>query len=280
MPVTDQARTLLRLVRESGAALRAMRRNTVKHRPAPPASGLVLDVGAGQEAHPRADVVVDKYVADDFERGAGLDVSKALVVADGHALPFADGAFDYAIAAHVVEHATDPVRFAAELSRVADAGFVQVPSRESELTFGWRFHPWLVDLDEDGTLVFHPRGAAEAPLGPFFHRIFTESTMLGVWFGANRDTWHHTLHWTGSFRVAVNGQSRAPESATLDIERTLDVLGRAGAHGPQGAVRMLLRCPADGGTLDESRGRLVCAGCGRSYPVAGSVPVLLSEAAV
>jgi hypothetical protein len=278
MPASDQARTLFRLIRESTGALLAMRRNTVKHRPAPPASGLVLDVGAGQEAHPRADVVVDKYVVDDFERGAGLDLTKALVVADGHALPFADGAFRYAIAAHVVEHATDPVRFAAELSRVADAGFVQVPSRESELTFGWRFHPWLVDL-EDGTLVFHPRGDAEAPLGPFFHRVFTESTMLGVWFGANRDTWHHTLHWTGSLSVAVAGESRAPETATLDVEHTVAVLADAGAHGPGDAARALLRCPVDAGMLEESADRLVCASCSRSYPVAGGVPVLLAEAA-
>ena len=278
MPASDQARTLLRLARESVASLRAMRRNTVKHRPAPPASGMVLDVGAGQEAHPRSDVIVDKYVADDFERGAGLDLTKALVVADGHDLPFADGAFTYAIAAHVVEHATDPLRFAAELSRVAEAGFVQVPSRESELTFGWRFHPWLVDL-KDGTLEFHPRGDAEAPLGPFFHRAFTESTMLGVWFGAHRDIWHHTVHWKGSFSVAVNGDSRAPETAQLDVERTLDVLRRAGARGPEGAIRTLLRCPADGGRLEETAARLVCADCGRSYPLVGTVPVLLAESA-
>jgi uncharacterized protein YbaR (Trm112 family) len=278
MPVQDQARTVYRLARESAASLRALRRNTVKHRPAPPASGLVLDVGAGQEAHPRADVIVDKYVVDDFERGNVLDLSKALVVADGHALPFADDAFAYAIAAHVVEHATDPVRFAAELSRVAEAGFVQVPSRESELTFGWRFHPWLVDMT-DGTLVFNPRGDAEAPLGPFFHRVFAESSMLGVWFGANRDIWHHTVHWTGSFAVTVNGDSRAPETATLDVERTLDALPLTGAHGPDGHVRELLRCPADGGRLDEVAGRLVCAGCDRSYPLVGTVPVLLAEAA-
>ena len=98
----------------------------------------MLDVGAGHAAHPRADVVVDKYVADDFERGAALDLGKPLIVADGHALPFADGAFAYVIASHVLEHATDPVRFARELTRVGRRGIRPGPEpRESELTFGW-----------------------------------------------------------------------------------------------------------------------------------------------
>ena len=278
MPAADQARTLLRLSRELAGSVRAIRRNAVRHRPAPPASGLVLDVGAGHAAHPRADLVVDKYVADDFERAAALDLRKPLIVADGHALPLADAAFDYVIASHVLEHAIDPVRFAGELARVGAAGFVQVPSREAELTFGWPFHPWLIDL-EQGTLVFHPRGDAGAPLGALFHESFAHSMLFRMWFAANRDTWHHTRHWTGSFPVRVDGPSRAPETATLDVARTVETLPRIGAFGPQGVLREALRCPADGGRLRGESGRLVCEGCGRAYPLAGGVPVLLAEAA-
>lgn len=279
MPVTDQARTACGLVRELGGSLLALRRNTIRHSPAPPADGLVLDVGSGQAAHPRADIVLDKYVADDFERGSALDLHKPLVVGDAHALPFAEQAFAFVIASHVVEHATDPVRLAGELCRVARAGFVQVPSREAELTFGWPFHPWLIDLDA-GVLVFHPRGEAEAPIGPLFHSAFVDSTLFGVWFGAHRDTWHHSVHWTDSFAVRVEGASRAPETATLDVERTLEALSRTGARGPGGTLREALRCPADRGRLVGDRNHLLCEDCGRRYPVAGGVPVLLQEAAV
>jgi uncharacterized protein YbaR (Trm112 family) len=278
MPVSDQARTLAGLTRECGRALLSLRRNTARHSPAPPESGLVLDVGSGQSAHPRADLVVDKYVADDFERGSALDLRKPLVVADGHALPLANSAFSYVIASHVLEHATDPTRFAAELARVGSAGFVQVPSREAELTFGWPFHPWLIDLD-GGVLVFNPRGDAEAPVGTLFHQAFDDSVLFRVWFGSRREVWHHTLHWTGSFQVRVEGASRAPETALLDVDRTLEALPLIGARGPDGPLRDALRCPADGGTLRDDADRLVCGGCGRSYPVSGGVPVLLAEAA-
>jgi uncharacterized protein YbaR (Trm112 family) len=278
MPVTDQARTLASLTRECGRSLLALRRNTVRHSPAPPESGLVLDVGSGQAAHARADLVVDKYVADDFERGSALDLSKPLVVADGQALPLAEAAFAYVIASHVLEHATDPVLFAGELARVSSAGFVQVPTRAAELTFGWPFHPWLIDRGGD-VLVFHPRGDAAAPEGTLFHQAFNDSVLFRVWFGSRRDTWHHTLHWTGSFDVRVEGASRAPETASLDVERTLEALPRMGARGPEGALRDALRCPADSGRLRAEAGRLVCDGCARSYPVAGGVPVLVAEAA-
>src|SRR5437868_618603 len=82
-------------------------REARRHMPSPPATGLVLEVGAGQKALPRADFIVDKYVADNFERPAEaqIDVSRPLIVADGERLPFADRSVAYAIALHVLEHA-------------------------------------------------------------------------------------------------------------------------------------------------------------------------------
>jgi hypothetical protein len=270
------------LAAELASAVRANRRNAAVHAARPPATGLVLDVGSGQAPHPRADVVVDKYVADDFERGYALELSKPLVVGDGHALPFADGTFAYAVTSHVVEHATDPDLFAAELARVAAAGFVQVPSRQAELTFGWEFHPWLIDREGD-TLVFHPRGTAKAPLGQVFHEAMAESRLFGLWFGANRERWHHSIEWSGRLSVRCEGESQAPQTATLDVAETLRVLGeldRGGAvRGPAGAIRAALRCPADHGTLTWSSGRAACEECARDYPVVGTVPVLIAEAA-
>lgn len=279
MRIRDTASTLAGAVRETAATARSLRRNSVRHRPAPPEHGLVLDVGSGQAAHPRADLIVDKYVADDFERGSPIDLTKPLVVADGHALPFADHSFDYVIASHVLEHATDVSAFAGELQRVGRAGFVQVPSREAELTFGWPFHPWLIDREGDA-LVFHPRGDKVAPVGQLFHESFARSRLFALWFGAHRDTWHHTLHWSGSFEARATDASAAPATAALDVERTLSVLPEIGATGPTGALRDLLRCPADGGTLADEAGWLRCATCGLAYPRSSTgVPVLLAEAA-
>ena len=278
VPSLTPARNAVEVLREIGKLVAAQRAQEPAHSPAPPASGLVLDIGAGHAPFARADIVVDKYPADDFERETTLSFEKPLVVADGEAMPFADGTFAYVIASHVIEHAIDPLRFAAELSRIADAGFVQVPSRESELTFGWPFHPWLIDL-EDGVLVFRPRGDQRAPIGQTFHESAAESYVFRLWMGAHRGRWYHSVHWKGSLPVRCEGSSRAERTASVDVERTMAVLREAGARGPSGEARRALRCPADGGELEERADHLHCRTCGRAYPFAGTVPVLLTEAA-
>jgi uncharacterized protein YbaR (Trm112 family)/SAM-dependent methyltransferase len=260
--------------------LRDVLRNRALHRPRPPAEGLVLEIGGGQAPDPRADVVIDKYVVDSFERAgeAGVSVEKPLVVADGEALPFADGAFAYSIASHVLEHATDPERFASELGRVSAAGFVQVPSRVSELTFGWPYHPWLIDLEGD-RLAFEPKGDARAPCGGFFHDRYARSPLMRLWWQAHRSDWHHSVHWRGELPVRVHGPSNAERSAKLDVAQTLGFLAGAGAPPLPAVVASTLRCPLCTGQLALASAEAVCAGCGRAYPVAGGVPVLLAEAA-
>src|SRR5690554_3779407 len=114
------------LLSDAVREVRSLARERRRHRAHPPATGLVVEVGSGDAPHPRSDVVVEKYVADDFERTTHVSFAKPLIVGDGHALPLADGCAAYVIASHVLEHATDPERFAAELSRVGEAGFVQM----------------------------------------------------------------------------------------------------------------------------------------------------------
>jgi uncharacterized protein YbaR (Trm112 family) len=250
--------------------------------PRPPVEGLVIEVGGGHSPHPRTDVHVEKYVDDDFERGFAVSYVKPLIVGDGHAIPFTDGCASYIIASHVLEHATDPERFAAELSRVAEAGFAQMPTRLAELTFGWRFHPWLVDLDDDGTLVFHARQGQAAPCGSYFHEQFEQSQLFRLWWTANRSRWHHTVHWRGRLQARQAGDtSRAERSAAFDLERTAALLeeagGRAAIPAVPAAIRAVLRCPADHGALADRPGALECTTCGRAYPVAAGVPILLAE---
>src|SRR3954468_13386878 len=182
------------LVRELIAEARSLRRERALHSPRPPEGGLVLDGGGGDRPHPRADVVVDKYVGDNFERETDIAFTKPLVVADGEALPCADGAFGYLIASHVLEHAIDPRRMAAEFSRVAAAGFVQLPSAAAERIYGWPFHPWLVDRSGD-TLVFRPKDLP--PGDKAMHDAFHESVLERLRGEGHKACCDHLLHYIG-----------------------------------------------------------------------------------
>ena len=265
--------------RELGAVIREIGRIPMERRaarPMPPPTGLVVDLGAGHDPFPRADLVVDKYVADDFERGYGLTRGRPLVVADGEALPFADNAIAYLIAAHVVEHAVDPQSFAAEISRVARAGFVQVPTATAERVFGWAFHPWLIE-QENGRLVFAPN---ESERWEGLHELYNASPLLRVAFFAHRSKFHHTVHWADRLQVSVTGKSRADETSEFDLERTLAALHQAPPPPLPTSICALLRCPVCQGELKGDKRGLGCVACGRRYPLAGGAAVLLKEAAV
>lgn len=278
------ARAAVANLRSIAGDLQSARLQSGRHQPSPPLDGLVVEVGGGQRPQPRADIVVDKYVYDDTERAGEtqLDTSRPLVVADGQYLPFADDSVDYVIAMHVLEHATDPERFAAELSRVAPRGFVQVPSREAELTFGWKFHPWLIDL-AGGKLVFRPKGELNAPCGDLFHSEFNRSSTMRLWWMSRLDLWLHSVEWQGELAVEASAHERAEVTAQFDPEQTIAALrslsDRNGARGPAGSARDALRCPLCRGALRWEHGTTACVDCARAFPVVGSVPVLVIEAA-
>ena len=96
--------------------------------PALPPSARIVDVGCGALGLRALEPVRDITGVDVAPRP---DYPGPFVQADAtRRLPFADGAFDLAYSSSVVEHITPALRpaFAAELTRVARAVFVQTPA--------------------------------------------------------------------------------------------------------------------------------------------------------
>lgn len=133
-----------------------------------PAEGRVLDVGGATNRLPRADVVLDLLPGADVVRD----------VCDREPWPFADDEFDFAICSHTLEDVRDPIWVCSELRRVARAGYVEVPSRLEEQSWGvhgewagWAHHRWLIDVEDDG-LVFGHKSHAVHRIGNHFPRGF------------------------------------------------------------------------------------------------------------
>lgn len=81
-----------------------------------PPDALVLDVGSGHKPHPRADVLCDKFLDDNAERGFDLVVDRPLVAGDVQNLPFRSDAFDFIITRHILEHVESPDAFLLKFS--------------------------------------------------------------------------------------------------------------------------------------------------------------------
>lgn len=142
----------------------------------------VLDVGSGHNPHPRADVLLERYVGADVGRGGEtIDTSDPrLVVGDALDMPFEDGEFDYVIASHIAEHVDDPQQLCRELSRVARAGYIETPGWFGDMLMREDYHRWRVRARGRKSLQFDE----VSPHRPF--GLVGEAVYFIVYFGEER----------------------------------------------------------------------------------------------
>jgi hypothetical protein len=168
---------------------------------------LVLDVGGAARPFPRADWIIDLIPYE--RRGQlGLQGERANErfgpatwvrrdICEHEPWPFAERQFDFAICSHTLEDLRDPVWVAAELQRVAAAGYIEVPALREELTYGiqgpwvgWGHHHWLALVSDHGIeFVFkhHVVNRADSHLP------------AGSTAGLGPEQLVQTLWWEGSF---------------------------------------------------------------------------------
>jgi hypothetical protein len=169
-----------------------------------PADALVLDVGGGASALARADWVLDLMayserglygpVSDSGEERFTADTWVRRDICDREPWPFADGQFDFSVCSHTLEDIRDPIWVCAELKRVSRAGYIEVPSRLEEQSFGfqgpwagWGHHRWLIDLDADAFTfvakhhVLHNRPSQHFPAG-FRDSLSEQERVLTLWW--------------------------------------------------------------------------------------------------
>ncbi|MEI8024979.1 MAG: class I SAM-dependent methyltransferase [Pseudomonadota bacterium] len=99
---------------------------------------LVLEVGSGGNPFPRSNVLVDAYEETRERHFEKFVHDRPALICFAEKLPFKSKSFDFVIAAHVLEHTSDPVGFISELQRIAKAGYIEVPD-----AFFERINPYL-----------------------------------------------------------------------------------------------------------------------------------------
>jgi len=201
----------------------------------PPKTGLVLEIGSGDNPNPRSNVLVDRFLgSDNRERGGDLVVDRPFVVADAQQLPFKDDTFAYAICSHILEHMDDPQQFAHELERTCAAGYIQSPSEIAERLFHWSFHRWYVNLEGD-TLVLHPKEPAE-PFGELFDYLYEYNPAYYFFQRSMPDLFWIEREWRkGDLRVEVRASSPLP----LSDPQALRALARP-RHGVVGLIGLFV----------------------------------------
>jgi SAM-dependent methyltransferase len=148
---------------------------------------VVLDIGGWGRPFNRADWVMDAmpyesrglYGSDGpGEERFSADTWIERDICAREPYPFEDGAIDFVVCSHTLEDVRDPLWVCSEMIRIARAGYIEVPSRLEEQSYGfqgpwvgWGHHRWLIDIG-DGRIdfvfkhhVIHGRATDHFPAG-------------------------------------------------------------------------------------------------------------------
>ena len=256
----------------------------------------VLEIGSGHNPKARSDVLCDKFIGDDEQRGGAIVTDRPMVEADGEFLPFADRAFDYVICSHVLEHVKDPRRFISELTRVACRGYIETPSEIGERIYGWHYHNWVVNL-VDGCLMLR-KNEKNSQFGQLFHRL----ALTDKHWKRFHITHHHLFLVQYEWENKIDYKILLDHESALDLEchDTLDRLVDVPKHNewllllksvvPRGIVsraksllikgksrqtktlQEILVCPQCKGEITWEEKRLRCKVCEQCYPIIDGIP--------
>jgi hypothetical protein len=230
---------------------------------------VVLDVGGWAAPLNRADWMLDVMpyesrgglVAGGFGPGPERFAPERWVardMCDREPWPWPDGFFDFAVCVTTLEDVRDPIWVCSELSRVARAGYVEVPTLWAELLHWWEgpylgheHHRWLCEIEDGGLVFLHKPHSIHADRRLRVHRRWTRELAV--------EDHLQGLFWEGELpareRVCIGGFPReelaakvharfAPSRAELAAEAARERLGALRGRalgGPRSAFARVAR---------------------------------------
>jgi SAM-dependent methyltransferase len=250
-----------------------------------PADALVLEVGSGGNPYPRSNVLLDAYAETRERHWEALVHDRPTVLSFGENLPFKDKAFDYLIAAHVLEHTPYPEKFLAELQRVARAGFIETPDAFMERINPYKDHRLEVTV-RDGELFIRKKAdwIYDADLVELYEKrakaIITLETIP-----RHAAEFHMRYFWKDEIKFTVvnpevdaswtppAAHSNAPPQLGIKAKLRLVILGMIRRWFSQGGrnakldILPLMRCPKCHSERLERKSAvgLVCLGCDEHF---------------
>ena len=104
----------------------------------------ILDIGCGYTANKYSNHVAD---TQDFSH---LYKDRKFTLIKDKKLPFSDKEFNFVIASHVLEHVEEIEFFIKELERVANSGYIEVPTRleDNLVDVNEKAHIWWINFDD------------------------------------------------------------------------------------------------------------------------------------
>jgi len=181
----------------------------------------VLDVGSGGFPFSHATHLADKYPDGTSHRfEAIVRDQRPFFEVDVERLPFANNSYDFVFCSHLLEHLDNPGAAMRELMRVGRRGYIEVPTRLSDVMFNFtrldNHHRWHGLVLGTTVVLIEWNGWERRELGnDFFDALHSEySNGFQDFFERNRDLFFASCHWEGSFDfVVINKHGRVIDAS-------------------------------------------------------------------
>ncbi len=173
----------------------------------------VLDIGCGDDPFPLATHLCDRYLSVTSHRPDGSKVirdTRPLTKCNALYLPYRDSSFDFVFCSHILEHVADPVAACEEMMRVGTRGYIETPTRLSDIIFNFtgieNHHRWHI-VRAANTLVFFPWNPGERR-DTHYNGSFEAATSkwqneFQHFYYNNRDLFSNMMIWDKSFGYLV-----------------------------------------------------------------------------
>ncbi|EJC74120.1 methylase involved in ubiquinone/menaquinone biosynthesis [Rhizobium leguminosarum bv. trifolii WSM2012] len=175
---------------------------------------LVLDVGSGGYPFQRANHLADKFPDETTHRVEPMVLDgRTFFEVDIERLPFEDGAYDFVFCSHVMEHLDNPGQAMRELSRVGKRGYLEVPTRLSDVMFNFTrlqdHHRWHSIRLGNTLCLIEWNEIERRELGnEFFEALQSSYTNpFQDFFERNRDLFFTSFHWEREIDFLVIGKN-------------------------------------------------------------------------
>lgn len=250
---------------------------------------LVLEVGSGGNPYPRANVLLDAYEMTRERHWAPLAADRPTVLGFVENLPFEDRAFDFVIAAHVLEHSASPELFLQELQRVAQSGYIEVPDAFLERINPYRDHRLEITCRDQTLLIRKKRGWQNEPEVVELYEERVKPILTRELVPAHPFEFHVRYYWENKIAYQVLNPDVDASWVAAEVGTMADVVGQASGFRQRvrdvlrGVLSQrrrnvsldllpLLRCvKCHSSQLRRDEGRIECTQCGVTYPVRGRI---------
>jgi uncharacterized protein YbaR (Trm112 family)/SAM-dependent methyltransferase len=188
---------------------------------------LVLEVGAGGNPYPRANVMLDAMESTIERNEQSLIKDRPLVLGLCEELPFKDKSFDFIIASHVLEHTADPEKFLNELMRVGKAGYIETPEGWFEKMCAFTYHRLEVSANMEKLFIRKKPCWKPDEIATLWDAKLAKSKPLFDFLRINPDLNHLRFYWKDHIEYEiVNPETNAewpyPVEASLNSQTRMN----------------------------------------------------------